>query len=79
MKESKPYPQQEEDSCVLSAQEPAVALAAEGTVIPRDTDYAHIINGVLQITPGIEEEIAAADQGQMVTMDQFKSMFAKWL
>ena len=38
-----------------------------------------IIDGVLQITPDIEEEIAEVEQGQVVTMDEFKTMFAKWL
>ena len=89
MKESKPYPQIEEEdggeyqssgSC-LTAQEPAVALAEEPEVqvIPDDVDYAYIVNGILQVTPDIEEEIAAVDYGERVSMGEFKTMFARWL
>ncbi len=42
-------------------------------------DYAGIVEGILQVTPDIEEEIAAADRGETVQMDEFKTMFAKWL
>ena len=89
MKESKPYPQFDEEdggeyqssgSC-LTAQEPAVALAEEPEVqvIPDDVDYAHIVNGILQVTPDIEEEIAAVDYGERVSMGEFKTMFVRWL
>ena len=44
-----------------------------------DIDYANIVEGILQVTPDIEEEIAAADRGETVQMDEFKTMFAKWL
>ncbi len=40
-------------------------------------DYAHIVNGRLQVTPDIEEEIAEADCGEIVSMSEFKTMFAK--
>ncbi len=81
MKESRPYPQiEEEDGSCLTAQEPAVALAeAEVQTLPDDMDYAHIVNGILQVTPDIEEEIAAADRGETVSMSEFKTMFARWL
>ena len=80
MKESKPYPQIEEDGSCLTAQEPAVALAEpEVQAIPDDVDYAHIVNGILQVTPDIEEEIAAVDRGERVSMGEFKTMFARWL
>ena len=79
MKESKPYPHfDEEDGCSLTAAEPALALAEpEARVIPDDVDYAHIVNGTLQITPDIEEEIAAAERGETVSMGEFKTMFAR--
>ena len=68
MKDSKPYPRfEEEDNSCLTAQEPAVA------------DYAHIINGMLQVTPDIEEEIAEVERGETVSMGEFKTMFARWL
>ena len=82
MKESKPYPMiEEEDSSCLTAQEPAagVAYAYEEVVVPDDMDYAHVVNGVLQVTPDIEEEIAEVERGETVSMTEFKTMFAKWL
>ena len=82
MKESKPYPMiEEEDSSCLTAQEPAadVAYAYEEVVVPDDVDYAHVVNGVLQVTPDIEEEIAEVERGETVSMTEFKTMFAKWL
>jgi hypothetical protein len=42
-------------------------------------DYAHIVDGVLQVTPDIEEEIAEVDRGEVVSLGEFKNMFAKWL
>ena len=81
MNESKPYPIiEEEDSSCLSAAEPAVALAEPvEQVLPDTADDAHIIDGVLQVTPDIEEEIAEVDRGETVSMSEFKMMFARWL
>ena len=70
----------EENTSYLMAGEPALATAdVEVAVIPDYMDYAQIIDGVLQITPDIEEEIAEVEQGQVVSMDEFNMMFAKWL
>ncbi len=44
-----------------------------------DIAYAHIVDGVLQITPDIEAEIAEVERGEVVTMSEFKTQFAKWL
>ena len=83
MKENKPYPiMEEEDGSCLTAAESAEAVAyAESNVqvIPDDVDYAHVVNGILQVTPDIEEEIAAVDRGETVSMSEFKTMFARWL
>lgn len=81
MKERKPYPIfEEEDDCTLKANEPAVALAAvEELVLPEDVPHAHIVNGVLQVTPSIEEEIAEVDRGETVSMEVFNNMFSRWL
>ena len=81
MKESKPYPiYEDEDGSCLTVQEPAVALAEpEVQTIPDDVDYAHIVNGILQVTPNIEEEIAAVNRGETISMNEFKTMFARWL
>ena len=82
MKEGKPYPKfDEEDGSCLTAQEPAadVAYAYEEVVLPDDMAYARIENGVLHVTPDIEEEIAEVDRGETVSMAEFKTMFAKWL
>ena len=82
MKESKPYPvMEEENGSCLTAQEPSadVAYAYEEVAMPDDVDYAHIINGMLQVIPDIEEEIAEVERGETVSMSEFKTMFAKWL
>ena len=81
MKEGKPYPViEEEDGSCMKACEPAVALAEPDVLaLPDDVDYAHIVDGILQITPDIEEEIAATDRGETVSMSEFKSMFERWL
>ena len=82
MKENKPYPIiEEEDVRAMTAQEPAAeaAYSYEQPVIPDDTDYAHIVDGVLQVTPDIEEEIAEVERGEVVAMAEFKTMFSRWL
>ena len=81
MKKSKPYPRiEEEDGSCMKVSESAVAFAEpEVLAIPEDMDYANIVDGVLQVTPDIEEEIAAVDRGETVSMGEFKTMFAKWL
>ena len=38
-----------------------------------------IVDEVLQITPEIEEEIAEVERGETVSMDEFKTMFSRWL
>ena len=82
MKENKPYPiMEEEDGSCLTAREPVAdaAYAYEQPVIPDDVAYAHIVDGVLQVTPDIEEEIAEAERGEVVSMAEFKTMFSRWL
>lgn len=44
-----------------------------------DMDYASVVEGILQITPDIEEEITAVERGETVSMDEFKTMFAQWI
>ena len=63
MKESKPYPRiEEEDGSCLKVSEAAVAFAeSEVQEIPEDLDYANIIDGILQVTPDLEEEIAEVE------------------
>ena len=81
-KESKPYPIiDEEDGSSLSAQEPICNAACDYDefVIPDEVSYARIVDGVLQITPDIEEEVAEVERGETVSMTEFKTMFAKWL
>ena len=80
MKENMKYPiLDEEDGNVLTAQEPAVAYTAEAIALPEDTDFVCIKNDVLQVTPDIEEEIAAVDRGETVSLGEFKTMFSQWL
>lgn len=38
-----------------------------------------IVDGILQVTPDIEEEIAAVDRGGTISMSEFKTMFARWI
>ena len=58
MKEDKPYSRFEEkdDSCPIAAETAAALPEPEVRVIPDDVDYAHILNGTLQVTPDIEEK-----------------------
>ena len=81
MKESKPYPQinEEDGSCLTACESVAAAYAYEEVTLPGDVAYARIADGVLQVTPDIEEEIAEADRGETVSMAEFKTMFAQWL
>jgi hypothetical protein len=80
-KESKTYPIiEEEDSSCMTAQESAcVAYPYEDVALPDGVAYANIVDGILQVTPDIEEEIAEAERGETVSMTEFKTMFAKWL
>lgn len=79
-KDPQSYPSEEETNNSPVASEPAVALAEQETLaLPDDMDYASVVEGILQVTPDIEEEIAAADRGETIQMDEFKTMFAKWL
>ena len=79
-KDPQPYPSEEESGKSQTLNEPAAALEEQETyVLPDDVDYASIVEGILQVTPDIEEEIAAADRGETVSMDEFKTMFAQWL
>ena len=69
-----------ENTDCLTVNEPAVATAeVMELVIPDDIGYASIVDGVLQVTPDIEEEIAEVERGETVSMNEFKTMFAKWL
>ena len=76
----RPYPSEEEARSNNIAGEAAAMLKEQETyVLPDDIDYASIVEGVLQVTPDIEEEITSADRGETVQMEEFKQMFAKWL
>ena len=80
MKKNVPYPRfDEEDDSILIAQEPVAAYAVEAMSTPDNLAYAHIVDGVLQVTADIEDEIAAADRGETVTLDEFKTLFARWI
>ena len=81
MKENKPYPiSHEADGVCMNVAEPAIAMSvATEQAMPENIPYACIENGMLQATPDLEEEIAAADRGEVVAMGEFKTMFAQWL
>ena len=71
----------EENGSCMKAQEPAVeaAYAYKEVDMPEDINYARIADGVLQITPDIQEEIAEVERGEVVSLSEFKTMFSKWL
>ena len=78
--EEKRYPNIEEESNIHMASEPLLAPADDvDTAMPDDMPYANIVDGRLQITPDIEEEIAEVERGETVSMSEFNMMFAKWL
>ena len=80
MSKNKTYKTIDEETAGSAAHEEAVALsAATETAIPDGLPYALIENGTLQITPDIEEEIAAADKGEVITLSEFQNTFAQWL
>ena len=79
MKETETPKRLEEETGCFTACEPVLAIAEKEVEIPDDLDYAHIVDGILQVTPDIEAEIAEVDRGETVTMSEFKTMFAKWL
>ncbi len=78
MKEHKPYTYHDEEPAIPVAQEPVAAYACEAPAMPDDVAYAHIVDGVLQVTPDIEEEMAAVERGETVSLGEFKKMFAQW-
>lgn len=79
MKKNKSY-SVEKDEGILNVCEPAVAmLNTEEFMIPDDMPFANISNGILQVTPDIEEEITAVEQGEKISMSEFKTMFSQWL
>ena len=64
----------------MTVNEPAVATAeVMELVMPDDIGYTSIVDGILQVTPDIEEEIAEVERGETISMNEFKTMFAKWL
>ena len=46
---------------------------------PDFIDYAIIENGVLQVTPDLQDEIDETEKGDNVSMNEFKTMFSQWL
>lgn len=79
-KHPQPYSSEEESGKILTLNEPAAALEEQETfVLPDDVDYASVVEGILQVTPDIEDEIVATNHGETVSMDEFKTMFAQWL
>ena len=74
------YPIIEDESNNHMASEPLLAPADDiDFAMPSDMPYANIVDGKLQITPDIEEEIAEVERGETVSMSEFNMMFAKWL
>ncbi len=80
MKEHRPYSfADDETNGCTAVNEPLAAYATEPFVIPEDTPYVCVENGILHVTPDIEEEIAEVERGEVVTMNGFNTMFSRWL
>lgn len=78
--EEKRYPNIEEESNTNMACEPLLAPTDDVDIaMPNGMPLATIVDGRLQITPDIEEEIAEVERGETVSMSEFNMMFAKWL
>ena len=41
--------------------------------------HAQIVDGVLQVTPDVEEDIVDAERGGTISLDEFKTLFAPWI
>lgn len=64
----------------MKVSDPAVAYATVvNSTKPDGLPYANIENGTLQVSQDIEAEIAEVERGETVSMNEFNSMFAKWL
>ena len=54
-------------------------LCAINIYVMEEKRFPNIVDGRLQVTPDIEEEIAEVERGETVSMSEFNMMFAKWL
>lgn len=80
MKKKKTYKGPDENENPMIVCEPAASLANKAHAAQSlDLSQASVLNGVLQVTPDLEEEILEAESGETVSMEEFKTMFAKWL
>ena len=78
--EEKRYPEIDEEQGIDMCGEPALTTTVMAEpVLPSDMSHAHIVDGVLQITSDIEDEIAEVERGETVSLSEFNTMFAKWL
>jgi hypothetical protein len=60
---------------LLTAVEPCVHTR----VARPDLAYASVVDGVLQVTPDLQREIEEVDRGEVVSLNEFKTMFRKWI
>lgn len=80
MKKNKEYPTYSiEGGDLQTLKEPVAAYAYETVAIPEEVSYAQIVDGMLQVTPDIEEEIAESEHGETVSFHEFKTLFSKWI
>ena len=76
----KRYPELDEEQGIGMCSEPALATAETAEpILPNDMSYAHIVDGVLQITSDVEDEIAEVERGETVSLSEFNTIFSKWL
>ena len=80
MSKIKSYEQIENETADMKVSDPAVAYATVvNSAMPDGLPYANIENGTLQVSQDIEAEIAEVERGEIVSMNELNSMFAKWL
>ena len=66
-------------SCQKAPEDTVPFTELEVQELTEDIGYAQIVNGILQMTPDIEDEIAAVERGETISMSKFKILFSKWL
>ena len=47
--------------------------------MPDNICYDSVVDGVLQVSPEIEQEISEVEHGDVISLNEFKTIFAKWI
>jgi hypothetical protein len=74
---------QEDDMTVTDKASELMRVTSESVSytrqIPASVGSAIVEDGILQITPDLEQAITEVDRGEVVSMNEFKTIFAKWI